>query len=77
MKITKEALDGKNIRNTIRDGTKFYYIEDIRAHFPYTKFTAEKILKIEETALIEFEYIQEMTEFDKTMYNLMKNKKAP
>lgn len=77
MKITKEDLDGKNIRNTIRDGTKYYHIEDIRKHFPYTKYPADKILLIEEKAAIRFEDIQEMTEFDKNIYNLMKNKKAP
>lgn len=77
MKITEEALEGKHIGNTIRDGTKYYHIEDIRKYFPYTKYPADKILHIEETAAIRFEDIQEMTEFDKNIYNLMKNKKAP
>lgn len=75
--IEEKELKEKNVRHLARDGNLYFYIEDIRKHYPYTKFPAEKIARIEDTAMIMAEDIQEMTEFDKKVFNLMKNKKAP
>ncbi|MBA9072597.1 hypothetical protein GGR22_000723 [Flavobacterium gossypii] len=79
MEITSAILLSKKVPFVRKDKVLYFSIEGIRKYYPHAKFPADKIrnlvVGVMPTAVIKPSDIEEMTEFDKNIANMMKFKK--
>lgn len=70
--MLNNRLKAKSVKNVKVNDIEYFDVQDIKDNHPELKVEVDKIVHIENVALIEAEYVHLVTDFDKTIKQVFK-----